>query len=183
MIKILFILTVISVFLAVSVESLAFILQLKGLKLTQWFGQRAFIIHMVVTGFFWALSFGLMAFLQFGRHPLFHSSEILKWAGAFVCVGGLVMAIWGFLLLGFKRSFGLNFFEDNVSVVEKSLYRILKNPEDYGLWMALAGFALFTRSVYNLALAVEFIVLMIPHIYVENIPLKKSPYPGHDRSS
>lgn len=183
MISTLFILTVISIFLTVSVESLAFILQLKGRKFTQWFGQCAFKIHMAVTGFFWVLSFCLIAFLQFGTHPHFHHSDILKCTGAVMLVVGVVMAIWGFLLLGIKRSFGLNFFKDNVPVVEKSLYRIIKNPEDYGLWMALAGFALLTRSAYNLAIAVEFIILMIPHIYVENIPLKESRYPDHDKSS
>ncbi|MBA7701053.1 hypothetical protein ES703_109784 [subsurface metagenome] len=84
------------------------------------------------------------------------------------------MATWGFKLLGIKRSFGLNFFEDNVPIVNRSLYKSIKNPEDYGFWMAVFGFALFTRSLYNLVIALEFIILMIPHMHVENIPLKRS---------
>jgi len=40
--------------------------------------------------------------------------------------------------------------------------------------MAVFGFALFTRSLYNLVIALEFIILMIPHMHVENIPLKRS---------
>ena len=88
-------------------------------------------------------------------------------------ISGLVMATGGFKLLGIKRSFGLNFFENNVPIVNRSLYKSIKNPEDYGFWMAVFGFALFTRSLYNLVIALEFIILMIPHMQVENIPLKK----------
>jgi len=43
---------------------------------------------------------------------------------------------------------------------------------DIGLWMALIGFAFFTRSIYNLIIAIEFVVIMIPHIMLENIPLQ-----------
>jgi hypothetical protein len=39
--------------------------------------------------------------------------------------------------------------------------------------MALVGFAIFTRSIYNLVIAVEFIIIMIPHIILENKPLSK----------
>jgi protein-S-isoprenylcysteine O-methyltransferase Ste14 len=98
----------------------------------------------------------------------------MKYAGFVICVSGLVLAIWGFKLLGIKRSFGLNFFEDNVPTVNKSLYKSIKNPEDYGFWMAVFGFALFTRSSYNLVIALVFIFLMIPHMHVENIPVKKT---------
>ena len=168
-----FIFTVVSVFLAVSVESLVFILQLKGQKLTKWFGKNAFRIHVVITGFLWILSFSLIILLQFEKHPLFHESQILKYLGLVLLVSGLVIAVWGFKLLGLKRSFGLNFFEENVPVVKKSLYKFIKNPEDYGFWLALVGFTLFTRSSSNLVIALEFIVLMIPHMHIENIPLKR----------
>jgi protein-S-isoprenylcysteine O-methyltransferase Ste14 len=170
-----FVFAVVSVFLAVSVESLVFILQLKGQKFTKWFGKKAFRIHMVISGFFWAVSFVLIILLQFEKHPLFHHSDVLKYAGLVFLVSGLVVAVWGFKLLGYKRSFGLNFFDEDVPIVKKSLYKFIKNPEDYGFWMALVGFALFTRSSSNLVIALEFITLMIPHMYIENIPLKRSP--------
>lgn len=169
----LFILTIISVFLTVSVELLIFILQLKGEKFSKWFGSRAFTIHVIITGFFWVLSFGLIVLLQFEKHPFFHHNSVLKYAGLVLWISGLVMATGGFKLLGIKRSFGLNFFENNVPIVNRSLYKSIKNPEDYGFWMAVFGFALFTRSLYNLVIALEFIILMIPHMQVENIPLKK----------
>ena len=44
---------------------------------------------------------------------------------------------------------------------------------DFGLWIALIGFAIFTGSIYNFAIAVEFIIIVIPHIMLENKPLKK----------
>jgi protein-S-isoprenylcysteine O-methyltransferase Ste14 len=134
---------------------------------------------MVITGFFWAVSFCLILFLQFKKHPFFHNSAVLKYAGLIFLVTGLVIAIWGLCLLGVKRSFGLNFFEENVPVVKKSLYKTIKNPEEYGFWMAVLGFAFFTRSLFNLVIALEFIILMIPHLLIENIPLKKQPFiPG-----
>lgn len=38
----------------------------------------------------------------------------------------------------------------------------------------LIDFALFTASVYNLIIAFEFILLMIPQQKIENIPLKEN---------
>jgi len=168
-----FICTVVSVFLAVSGESLIFILQLKGQKFTKWFGKNAFEIHMFITGIFWMLSFIFIVLLQFEKHPSFHQSAVLKYAGFVLLVSGLVMAVWGFMLLGIKRSFGLNFFSEGVPIVKRSLYKFIKNPEDYGFWMALIGFALITRSSSNLVVALEFIILQIPHMNIENIPLKR----------
>lgn len=169
----LFAFTVVSVFLAVSVESLVFILQLRGQKFTKWFGKNAFRIHMVITGFLWGLSSGLIVLLQFEKHTLFHESLILKYTGLVLLVSGLVISVWGFMLLGVKRSFGLNFFEEDVPIVKRSLYKFIKNPESYGFWMALVGFALFTRSSSNLVIALEFILLQIPHMHIENIPIKR----------
>jgi protein-S-isoprenylcysteine O-methyltransferase Ste14 len=168
-----FIFTFVSVFLAVSVESLIFILQLKGQKFTKWFGKNAFGIHMFITSLFWILSFSLIVLLQFEKLPLFHHSAALKYTGLVLLVFGLALAVWGFMLLGIKRSFGLNFFSGDVPIVKNSLYKFIKNPEDYGFWMAFIGFALFTRSSSNLVVAIEFIILQIPHMLIENIPIKR----------
>lgn len=132
---------------------------------------------MIVVGFFWGLSFILIVLLQFGNNPRFHNANILRWSGLILLVTGLAVAIWGFMVLGIKRSFGLNFFKENVPIVKDSIYKFVKNPEDYGLWTALAGFALFSRSSLNLAITIEFIILMIPHLMIENIPLKKPIFP------
>jgi protein-S-isoprenylcysteine O-methyltransferase Ste14 len=86
---------------------------------------------------------------------------------------GIVMGGWAFKLLGLKRSLCLNFFEENVPIVKHPLYKYVKNPEDYGFLTILFGFALFTRSFYNLIIAIEFMVLLIPHMKLENKPIKK----------
>jgi len=83
------------------------------------------------------------------------------------------LVFWAFRLLGLKRALCLNFFQENVPVIRKSLYKCIKNPLDYGIWMVLVGFAIFTGSVYNLAIAIEFIIIMIPHIVLENKPLDR----------
>ncbi|MFX0060923.1 MAG: methyltransferase [Candidatus Hermodarchaeota archaeon] len=170
--SVLFILTIITVFMTIFVESILLILQFKGRKLTQWFGKYAFFIHSIITLTFWALSFLFLGLLQLEEHPLFHNELLIKYAGVIVLAVGLVVAIWGFKLLGLKRSLCLNFFKDDVPVVKSSLYKYIKNPEDIGLWTMLIGFALLTGSIYNLIIAVEFIMTMIPHERVENMPLK-----------
>ena len=168
-----FILTITFVFLTILVESINLVLQLKDRRLTKWFGKNAFNFHMFFTGIFWGITFCLIVVLQFKKHPLFHDSDILKYMGGILLISGIILAIWGFTLLGLKRSLCLNFFEENVSIVKKSVYKYIKNPEDYGLWIALIGLAFFTGSLYNLTIAIEFIIIMIPHIMLESIPLKK----------
>jgi protein-S-isoprenylcysteine O-methyltransferase Ste14 len=168
-----FIVTIIFVWLTISVESASLILQLKGKKLSRWFGPKAFAFHAITTGLFWIIAFSLIVVLQFGRHPFFHQIAALKYGGLILSVCGLILASWGLKLLGLKRTLCLNFFEENIPVVKNSLYRFIKNPEDYGLWMIFGGFALFTRSSYKLIIAIEFMVVMIPHIILESRPLKK----------
>jgi len=168
-----FILTTIFIFLTILVESTNLILQLKGRRLSKWFGKNAFNIHMLSTVIFWVITFCLIVILQLEEHPLFHNSIILRYTGLILLFSGIILASWAFRLLGVKRSLCLNFFEENVPIVKESLYNYIKNPLDYGLWTALIGFAVFTGSIYNIAIAVEFIIIMIPHIMLENKPLKK----------
>lgn len=171
--KKIFFLSLIFAFLVILVESVNLILQLNGKKLTKWFGNNAFSIHMITTGIFWAITLCLIVILQFENHPLFHSNIILKYVGSILLISGLILVFWAFRLLGLKRALCLNFFQENVPVIRKSLYKCIKNPLDYGIWMVLVGFAIFTGSVYNLAIAIEFIIIMIPHIVLENKPLDR----------
>jgi len=166
--KRMFILIVVFVFLTIFVESINLILQLKGRKLTKFFGKNSFTIHMIITGSFWIITFFLFIIFQFEEHPLFHSNSLLRYIGLILMISGIPMALYAFKLMGLKRSLCLNFFEDNVPIIKNPLYNYIKNPEDYGLWMTLIGFALYTGSVYNLIIAVEFIVVMIPHIILES---------------
>jgi len=168
-----FLLTLIFAFLAIFIESINLILQLKGRWLSKWFGKIAFRIHMITTSTFWLITFCLIVYLQFCKHPLFHRSIILKYTGLILLIVGAIIAFWASKLLGLKRALCLNFFEDNVPEVKDSLYKYVRNPLDYGIWMTLVGFAIFTRSMYNLIVAVEFIIIMIPHIILENKALNK----------
>jgi protein-S-isoprenylcysteine O-methyltransferase Ste14 len=113
-----------------------------------------------------------MVILQFGEHPQFHNNIVLRYIGLIMLVSGLIVAMWALKLLGIKEASCLNFFEENVPVVKKSLYTYINNPMDYGFWIALIGFALLTGSMYNLIIAGEFIIIMIPHVMLENIRIK-----------
>ena len=93
-------------------------------------------------------------------------------------VTGISIAVWGFIILGFKRSMCLNFYRKDIEIVRAKLYQYIKNPLDYGLWTLLVGYALLSTSLYNLTIAIEFIIVMIPHIYVENIPIRNDKQPG-----
>ncbi len=168
-----FILALVFIFLTIFVEFVNLVLQLKGRKLTRWFGKHAFHVHMIITLMLWTITFCLIAILQFRGHPQFHNSIVLRYIGMFMIVSGLIVSVWALMLLGLKKSLCLNFFEEDVPMVKKSLYRYCENPMDYGYWIALIGFALFTGSIYNLVIAAEFIIVMIPHMMLENIPLKK----------
>lgn len=169
----LFLLTILFIFLSIFLESVNLILQIKGKKLTKWFGNRAFTVHAIITLSFWGLSWFFLVLVQFYQHPVFHDILFLKILGIILLIIGGVISSWGYILLGLKRSLCLNFFEDDVSIEEHTLFKYLKNPEDFGLWILLAGFALFTGSVYNLIFFIEYVVLMVPHIFLESVPLKK----------
>lgn len=170
----LFLLTLISFFLAIFVESLLLILQLKGRKLTKWLGAGAFTVHAGITGALWITSFVLFLLLQREDHPLFHECAAARYLGGVLFMSGGAVAVWAFLVLGLKRSLCLNFFEEIVPMVRKGPYRYFSSPLDYGLWTALLGLALITGSWYNLIITLEFILIMIPHIMLENLPLDKN---------
>jgi len=168
----LFILTLISVFLTIHIESLFLILQLKGQYLSKWFGKYAFLFHAVTTISLWIITFILIFFLQLQPHPIFHNYNLLQYVGLFICLSGVIIAVWGISLLGLKRALCINFYKENVPVVQKSIYKYIKYPLDAGLWTALFGFALYTGSLYNLIIAAEFVLVMIPHIWLENRPIQ-----------
>lgn len=165
------IVTAIFVFLSVFIETVFLILQIWDNQITKWFGKRAFSVHATITILLWIVAFFFIALLQLEKHPLFHNSTLLKYLGIALFSVGLITSIWGFFLVGIKRALCLNFYVDNVPVVTTSLYKYIKNPIDIGFLSACIGFTLYTQSIYNLIIAVEFICIMIPHAKIENIPL------------
>ena len=153
-----FSLTVIFAFLAIFVESLTLMLQLNGRKLTKLFGKNAFNFHMTTTGAFWVMGFCLMVILQFEDHPLFSTNVSLKYVGSILLISGLILVYWSLRLLGLKRALCLNFFQQNVPVVRKSLYKYIKNPLDYGIWLARKGFKIgFGKSILDKGTASMFL--------------------------
>lgn len=166
-----FILTTIFIALTIVVEAILLGLQLDGRRLTRWLGTHAFILFASVVLTLWFILLYLLILLQYEEHPLFHTSAPVRYIGLVLFFAGIILAAWAFSLLGVKRALCINFFVDNVPLVTGSVYRYLKNPADYGFWLALIGFAVYTGSWYNFAIAVEFVVLMIPLIWLEKKPL------------
>ncbi len=169
---VLFVLTIVFVFLTISVESLMLVLQVRGRRLTRWFGRKAFTIHASVTVCFWVVTSCLLAALQFHDHPSLHGIRALRYVGIGLLLVGAAVGLWAFALLGPRRSLCLNFFEKDVPTVRRSLYRYLRNPMDLGLCVGLAGLAVATDSIYNLIVGLEFTALMIPHARLENRPFR-----------
>lgn len=166
-------LTLFGAFLAVGGESALLILQLRGRKLQKWFGRWAFPLHATITLILWFLTFIFYFLMQLADSPPFHNNLVVRCLGLVLLVFGLVLATWGFLVLGLKRSLCLNFFEEDVPVVQEHyLFHYIREPEDYGLWMVLFGLALVTGSTYNLFVAFTFVALMLPHQWLENRPLQ-----------
>jgi protein-S-isoprenylcysteine O-methyltransferase Ste14 len=167
-----FLFTIISVLLTINVETAFFVLQLKGKIMEKKFGKRAFTIHAVVTSILWTLSSLFIFLLYLEPQITFSDSIAVVIVGILILAVGMVIAICGFKALGLKRSLGVNFYQEEVGEIHASIYKYIKNPEDIGFWLLLIGFTMFTQSLYYLIIALEFIILMIPHEMVENLKLK-----------
>ena len=170
--SLIFILTIVFIFLTILVESIFLLIQLKNRGLTKWFGNKAFTIHAITTGTFWSFTFLLIIIFQFQEHLIFYNNLFFKITGIFLFIIGVILALWSLKLISLKGALCINFFENNVTIKKNSLYKYLKNPMDIGFFLSLTGFVLFTGSVHNLIITTEFILLMIPHIFLENRPLK-----------
>ena len=168
----------VSAYAAISAETAMLHIEYAGRSLSRMFGEKAFGVHSVITVLLWGIAAFALAALQFYEHPSFHDVFILKAAGGVVFAGGIVIGLWGFALLGPKRSLGLNFFKSGVPVEGRGIYRHINNPETAGICWALFGLAFLTGSSYNLMIAAIFTALMIPHTVLENLPLKDAPLPG-----
>jgi len=121
----------------------------------------------------WIITALIFTALQFQPHPgVAPRSGIIAAAVAMMLTGGAV-AVGGVLILGWRRSLCLNFYEPATPVCSHRLFRLVRHPMDYGFWLLLMGFAWLTGSYYNLLVALTWIGLMIPHQVIENWPLKR----------
>ena len=168
-----FLINMILVFLTIIVEFLMFYLQRKGRYMDKWFGDQAFFVHSLITLLLWTATWISIIAFQFAEHPSFHNSLSLQIFGWTLAIIGVSIATLGYKELGLRRSLGVNFYEEGTELEESGIYKWIKNPEENGYWIMLIGLALATDSLYNLVLAIEFIVLMIPHQKLENMPVQK----------
>lgn len=168
-----FIVVVIAIFISIFIESALYLLQQKKL-LTKFFGKRAFALHVLTISVVWLITITLFILLQFEKHPNFHDITILRYIGLILIPTGLILSFWAALLLGWRRMFSIRLFvKKQPAVVRHSLYKYFKHPFYYGLVLTLTGFTLYSASLYNLIILIEIIILLIPHIAIEEKGLKR----------
>lgn len=131
---------------------------------TRKFGVRGFSAHMWFTGAVWILLTIFLMLPNSGDKPLSFSFVGEQFIGNILIYGGLLIVIWSFALLGFKRAFGLRFFrsEDAGVAINRGPYRFLRNPIYDGFFLVFLGSAFTGNSLGNLILAgTSFICLNI----------------------
>lgn len=169
----LLIVTLVAFFLAIAVESALFILQYKFRWLTLLCGDKDFRWHAGITLSFWILAGILLVILQFFAQPRFHQNAALQYSGGIMLLLGLALSVSGFRILGLRQSLGLNFYRQDIPRCEHRLFRIVKHPMDFGLWFMLFGWALLSRATFNLVVALFVMLLMIPHIRIEQLAVPR----------
>jgi protein-S-isoprenylcysteine O-methyltransferase Ste14 len=88
-------------------------------------------------------------------------SEATRWAGAFVCIGGLMVTIWARATLGGNWSSNVQFKQDH-QLVRTGPYRFVRHPIYTGiLIMSFAQPIQFGRLHFWLGLVIIFIGLWI----------------------
>lgn len=169
----LFIFTFLMIYLTIAVEDFLLLSEHHNKKITQIFGKNAFLVHKIITEIFWiGATIGILS-TTLQDYPTFHSLELLSILGWICMIIGLTLATLGYKELGMDRSAGVNFYNDDPKyhqVITSGIYRYMKHPEEHGFWLIMIGFAIGTYSSYNLVFAFEFILLMINHQKIENLP-------------
>ena len=142
--------------------------------LTEIFHDRAFIVHAIISMTLWSLNALFIFALQFSDHPSLHNFPPMSMIGGIFLVIGIIIGLLGYLTLGLSRSLHYNFFfPSKKTVVTKGIYKYLYNPQYEGFFLILLGFALFTDSLYNLFIFLEFLILIPLLSYIESKPLKE----------
>jgi len=141
--------------------------------LTSIFHNQAFNIHSLISMALWSINGLMILALQFSDHPKFHNFPPLSIIGGIFFVIGVILGLLGYLTLGLVRSLHYNFFfKIDQKIVRKGIYKYLDNPEYEGLLLILLGYALYTDSLFNLIIFLEFLILIVPLKFIEDKPLK-----------
>jgi protein-S-isoprenylcysteine O-methyltransferase Ste14 len=102
-------------------------------------------------------------------------SEGTRWAGAFVCVAGLMVTIWARATLGTNWSSNVQFKQDH-QLVKAGPYRFVRHPIYTGLLIMSSAQAIqFGRLHFWLGLLIVFIGLWIKLKQEEAVMLKHFP--------
>jgi protein-S-isoprenylcysteine O-methyltransferase Ste14 len=138
-------------------------LQQSGGQLARWWGPNAFAVYNVITLAPWTAVVVLYSLLQFTQHPaLPWEGRWLQVIGGFLIVIGTSLALWVAVLFGPARLNGVRFFlPASVKVrVVSGPFRRLENPMYSGYFLLLLGIALLRNSLYDLAIALESLILL-----------------------
>ena len=137
--------------------------QQSGGRLTGWWGPHAFSIYNAITLIPWAAFVLAHLALQFTQHPsLPWESLWIQVIGGILISFGVSLALWVAILMGPARLNGRRHFapasrEARVTTVP---FRWLKNPMYTGYFLVLLGIALWMSSLFDLAIALESLLLL-----------------------
>lgn len=126
------------------------------------------------------LIFGFVFIGTFGWHhpmnlPLTPESEATRWAGAFVCVAGLMVTIWARATLAGNWSSDVQFKEGH-QLVKTGPYRFARHPIYTGILIMCSAQAIqFGRLHFWLGWLVVFVGLWIKLKQEEAVMLKHFP--------
>jgi protein-S-isoprenylcysteine O-methyltransferase Ste14 len=124
------------------------------------------------------LGFVLIGRFRWDAHlnlSLTPESEVTRWAGAMVCVAGLIVTIWARATLGTNWSSNVQFKQDH-QLVKAGPYRFVRHPIYTGILIMSSAQAIqFGRLHFWLGLLIVFIGLWIKLKQEEAVMLKHFP--------
>ena len=139
------------------------LVQQSGGRLTTWWGPHAFSIYNAITLIPWAAFVLAYLALQFTQHPsLPWESLWIQVIGGILISFGVSLALWVAILMGPARLNGLRHFApaSREERVTTGPFQWLKNPMYTGYFLVLLGIALWMSSLFDLAIALESLLLL-----------------------
>ena len=92
--------------------------------------------------------------------------EPLRWVGAAIYIGGVIVRMWPVFILG-RRFSGLVAIQSDHALVTTGLYSVIRHPSYMGLLISSLGWALAFRSIVGVLLAALTAVPLIARIRAE----------------
>jgi protein-S-isoprenylcysteine O-methyltransferase Ste14 len=92
--------------------------------------------------------------------------EPLRWVGAAIYIGGVIVRMWPVFILG-RRFSGLVAIQSDHALVTTGLYSMIRHPSYMGLLISSLGWALAFRSIVGVLLAALTAVPLIARIRAE----------------